>query len=377
MAILESGAPSEQEHDAMEDYVPDYTVSPLVLTPDFRIDDPDGQLAGGSVNASASFQWETSIDGGAWAAIPSASVPTTDYTYNSTGDANGTLTWKANIPAGSVRSFRVKAVYTDPRTGDKITRQDVVSASCLGITEGAPRIVIEGTPRALRFNKVRDVLADPTGTIAIKAMLRSESGVFVNLNTDTKWGLKWQVMQGGVWKDITGAVADLQWEFSVAKDAQWLTLTLKRMEMAEVTRLRAVLYPKSEPTKIVRTAHTAHVAFVPRLARRLEMSKFAQPGQSGIPAKLTLTDSQGVVANVDAVASTAWKTCQATASTDYDTAFASAPTVATGASVRLPSSMGAAGMGVEVSSAIKGQSKGITHGGKILTYNGKVLTHKA
>lgn len=80
-------------------------------------------------------------------------------------------------------------------------------------------------------------------------------------------------------------MADLQWEFSVAKDAQWLTLTLKRMEMAEVTRLRALLYPKSEPTKIVRTAHTAHVAFVPRLARRLEMSKFAQPGQSGIPAK--------------------------------------------------------------------------------------------
>ncbi|MGM9739359.1 MAG: hypothetical protein ACI3ZP_02040, partial [Candidatus Cryptobacteroides sp.] len=172
VSLLVQGGSLTQTHCAETDeFIPDRGITPLVLTPEVVIQDPDGILPGGVA----------SLTGVCWYALPenvAASVPSGSYigaelsqylisaaTDGYTIDANGSLRVEANIRYPS----RVVLVFTanipDNRSGKLIKVQDSVLLSTTSIA--VPAALSLDKPASWRFNPIED-----SGVRTIKASLK-------------------------------------------------------------------------------------------------------------------------------------------------------------------------------------------------------------
>lgn len=172
VSLLVKGGSLTQTHCAETDeFIPDRGITPLVLTPEVIVQDPDGIIPGGVA----------ALTGVCWYALPediAASVPNGSYigaelsqylisaaTDGYSIDADGSLRVEANIRYPS----RVVLVFTanipDNRSGKLIKVQDSVLLSTTSIA--VPAALTLDKPASWKFNPIED-----TGVRTIRASLK-------------------------------------------------------------------------------------------------------------------------------------------------------------------------------------------------------------
>lgn len=135
-----SGSPVQQYNATVGEYVPDYTLVPLVIQPDVRILDPDNIIPGGLKNASLiNVVWYRNQ------VSASTAISTTDTNYvvdYTATDTRGRITVKKNIPEGEHLTLIFTAAFLDTRTGYSVP---VMGSLALTVSQEAetsvPRIV--------------------------------------------------------------------------------------------------------------------------------------------------------------------------------------------------------------------------------------------
>ena len=171
VALVVQGGSLTQTHCAETDeYIPDRSITPLVILPRVYIQDPDGILAPGLA----------ALSGVAWYALPedvATSVPNGSYIGNELSQyliteatqgfhlqVDGSLLVEANIRYPSRTVLVFTGNIPDARSGRTVKVQDSVLLSTTSIA--LPAILRLDKPASWRFNPVED-----TGIRTIKASL--------------------------------------------------------------------------------------------------------------------------------------------------------------------------------------------------------------
>ncbi len=172
VALIVQGGSLTQTHCAETDeYIPDRSITPLVIVPKVYVQDPDGVISGGLAQLS----------GVSWYALPenlAASVPAGTYigselsNYLITGAtagysvaADGSLTVGANIHYPSRTVLVFVANIADDRSGRTVKVQDSVLLSTTSIA--VPAALTLDKPASWRFNPLED-----SGVRTIRASLK-------------------------------------------------------------------------------------------------------------------------------------------------------------------------------------------------------------
>ena len=132
--------PSTQKYDSVRhEYVPDYTLTPLVLNFNARVLDKDGIMQNGACNARlGNVNAYINIDG-----EETLIVTGSDYEVITSGEYAGRVIVKRNLPKGKAVVVRVEAELPDTRTGQNVKFVGSASLFC-NVEELNENMFIEG-----------------------------------------------------------------------------------------------------------------------------------------------------------------------------------------------------------------------------------------
>lgn len=205
---------SQWYYNTGQEYEPDHTSTPLILTPQLSVIDAETHTEY-SVLSNADIKWyvctatnpyssETGRVDGREGALPSPrplvgtsvetqteiTVSTPGYSLFPSGLPTGSLQVNLNIPAGDGLHLRCRIVWADPRNGE--VHEDVgdVTLDCMAIGESPFRIRLL-RERLIRWNPL-DPLAGSTQTIEAQMYRGSEI-----LDNRDYWFYWYKVMPDG------------------------------------------------------------------------------------------------------------------------------------------------------------------------------------
>lgn len=111
--LVEGGAVTQIYYPDKDEFVPDRTLTPVVIYPRCEIIDPDKKIQSGNINID--------LSGIIWRANGTSVAGNPDYEIDlSRTSTRGTLLVKKNVPEGEQISLEFEAKYLDPRTGDLV-----------------------------------------------------------------------------------------------------------------------------------------------------------------------------------------------------------------------------------------------------------------
>jgi hypothetical protein len=150
----DSSVTSSQVYNAWtKEFVPDYTLVPLVLVPKVSMVDKDGVLINGSINAALSnVTWTEVADDGTETVITTAN---TKYSMVTSGNDQGVLRLKQNLTAGTSITLRFSAQYTDTRTNQVYDIQRSYLVSCSASAKSQPELQLDLAEGHV-YNPLRD-----------------------------------------------------------------------------------------------------------------------------------------------------------------------------------------------------------------------------
>lgn len=171
VALIQEGGSLTQTHCAETgEYIPDRSITPLVITPEVKVQDPDGIIPDG----------RATLTGVAWYALPeniAQAVPAGTYIGNELSqylitdasdgysvDRDGALHVEANIPYLSPVVIVFTGNIPDVRSGKLVKVQDSVLLSTTSIA--VPATLSLDKPASWNFNPIAD-----SGLRTIKASL--------------------------------------------------------------------------------------------------------------------------------------------------------------------------------------------------------------
>lgn len=111
--LVEGGAVTQIYRPDTDEYIPDHSITPVVIYPRCDIIDHDRKIPNGNVNAF--------LAGIIWRANGSTVASNNDFDIDmSTTETRGTLLVTKNVPPGEQMPLEFEAKYLDPRTGDLV-----------------------------------------------------------------------------------------------------------------------------------------------------------------------------------------------------------------------------------------------------------------
>lgn len=152
--IIASGGAKTQHYYADENaYIPDRSLTPLVLKATLNVADPDKIIANGDKSSELSCVWyENSVQ---------ITADNSNYTLN----ADKTLTVKRNVSPTAPIGVRCVATYVDSRTGNSLIFEDTVMFSTIQKTDDKLAVFLD-KPEKLTYNPIKDTnLIDITATL--------------------------------------------------------------------------------------------------------------------------------------------------------------------------------------------------------------------
>lgn len=268
------GSTVQQYNATVNEYVPDYTLVPLVVQPSVSITDPDGIIPAGIKNSSLTdINWyENKVD--ASTLIASSNV---DYLIDrtSTDNKRGRITVKKNIPeVGLTLIFTAK--FIDTRTGMGVPLQDAITLTSQSAVESSERLV-ETYPLGKRIYPT-------TGRKGLKIRCPL-------MNDAQKVGTaiyRWQQKKAGSYENITEGQSGIT---GVATDELWIPVGL----------ICENVYFKTIVTNGDRIYEKEHVLSVGYEAFEVDIilpgNGQITPGVEQIVAKAKITTAAGVVSS--------------------------------------------------------------------------------
>lgn len=367
---------------------PDWSVTPLILTPALSIYDPDG-VAGGTVPAFGTIKWDVFIDG----------VRKDDnfVAANTEIDSStGTLRWKHNLNEGETASFRLKVTFE--AGGQGYEAYAAYTARCVVTQLRVPRLFIDKPPtqKYIFCREEADVTLAASLVAPGRTYVCDGSGndgtcqfVWFRRNAAGKWAR--------IYPDSDSRHDVMDYDLLIVADTSSPSdnsrLTIHRDMMGEKTEImcRAIYYENgtcygggitetvnyaSDGTLIEGGSYgDSPVAFytTERFLRRtaediLRVRRTYSGDTDAIRPVAYLADQMGEVSDLEKHFRVKWKTASAWNGTP-------STVVAEGVSPVIPfASVSGKALTMEIED--KGSLKAITYNGKILTYNNKILLTK-
>lgn len=298
--VTEGSVPRRQTYDAAENtYLPDYTLTPLIIQPRVGCLDKDGVIAPGPVNASlANVKW-FEVSGGAETPIQSSN---TGYAVTTSGDNAGRIKVKHNVQVGSPLTLKFHAEYVDSRTGQIHTIERTVCVRCDNATLPAPEVELDAAPQTI-YNPLRDT-ADQT----VHAVLRQGNDVCPAPRRQFVWEL---CREDGSWSAV-GANAVMDYDVEVSADGASCTVHRDLMGEGLTLRCRARYDVGGNPAGVALNdaSPCSTVSFV----RRIPKYEYDIAGiPENIPADLAemapeaaIWDTKGPITDPERVLSVNW-----------------------------------------------------------------------
>lgn len=148
--------PDRQIYSAdTKEYIPDYTLTPLVLFPRCNATDPDQYTKSGVVNASLTNMKWYEILGTKRTLIESGN---TNYEITNEGDAKGQILIRCNSMVTTPLAFEFYAEYADPRTNQVYTFRMSTVILVSDATLPTPALKLD-SPSTVIWNPLRNPLS--------------------------------------------------------------------------------------------------------------------------------------------------------------------------------------------------------------------------
>ncbi len=358
---VEGNVPDVQQYDiAANVYVPDYTLTNLVLVPAMDVADPDGEIPTGPV-ALTNIKW-TLIENGVETLI---STSTSGFSVA----ADGKLTVKRNCSGQNPMTFRFEGEYQDPRTGEIIRMFETHMVDCEAVSV-LPKLSLD-TSGLIAYDPIRDLKV----VRKLKVTLTAGEDEVPVANREFVWQ-KRDCDIDNQWADIDGTDI-LDYDVDVSADGSELSIKPWLIGHRIDIRCYAKYNPFGSPSSIVIDNRTPVETFsVKRVVGRLwgivgKCPKNIKAGTKNLYPELVVKDSKGIIPNPDEVLEIEWRTSTGVAA---GTVTKSA-VIARGAKPIIPTSFVGATRGGKLipEFGVKDPKGALTSGGFVLTYNGEIL----
>jgi hypothetical protein len=220
---LSGTVPDEQNYSAYtNEYIPDYTVAPVLLQPWVRIRAKDGRLTSGSVNGSLSnIKWVEVIG-------DTETVITTgnDYEVVTSGATAGLLRVKKNVTPDTTITLKFSATYVDSQMKQSFYIADSYLLSCYSASKVTPTLAL-----SVADSNVYNPLID-NDTLSVQATL------YMGLEGEAKENTRefvWSVSHDGKTFHTVGT-SKLDYYATVSADGT--VCTVDRSKMGELLYLK-------------------------------------------------------------------------------------------------------------------------------------------
>lgn len=322
---LPGGVPDRQNFDAdINEYTPDYTLTPLVIHPQTSVFDKDGFIPSGPVNASlTNIRWYQ-IVGGVRTIISTSDA---NYEITQSGANAGQIKVKKNLNVGVPLTLEFYAEFVDTRTGQLFTFRDSRLIKCDNATPCIPQLQLDAADQTI-YNPFVDVASQTVRARLLLGTVECPSAkrlfTWEKQRPDNSWS--------AVGSDI------LDYELTVAADGA--SITVNRELMGDQLNLRCrARYdrdgnPASKP--LDDSCPVAVVQFVRRLPKfeyDIEgVPTSINPEIKQIRPTVRVWDVNGTIANPERVLRIPWyiATNKATGTLSYsEVAYGVSPVIST------------------------------------------------
>ena len=244
--ISPAGAVSDTQNynGTMNEWAPDYSLTPLVLCPSVKVIDPDGRSTADVTSQLADVTWYEVSQGTESAITDNEQSPqdATKLKYTLGTAANGwRLQLNANVNAGEKLSLRFKAKYLDPRKNAVMMLNYDCVVICRNETITSPDLVVD-FPEASTWDPIYH---SDSKTITIKAKMMLPNGPVPSGKTIV---VRDMLRDDGTWSAIGSSILDN--EVSVNTDGSELTLDRSLMGTRIDLRVRAKFDPDGNPASV-------------------------------------------------------------------------------------------------------------------------------
>jgi hypothetical protein len=281
----------------VNEYIPDYTVVPLILKPNVSIIDKDGVLSDGNVNASlANITW-TEVIGTTSTVITSS---TDGYELVSSGVGNGTLRVKKNLSPDTTATLKFYAEYTDSRTGQVYKINASYLLKCDSSSKGVPELELDIDP-AHFYNPLRD-----TESIKVSAQLYVDGGIC----PASYRAFTWDISRDGKTFSTIGS-SKLHYYISVSSDKTYCTVNQNLMGEKFILRCRAQYDEDGTPSNdTLSDASPCKMITFTRLIPKYDVdivgTSNIPAGVSSIKVDLNVRDAKNVITDYQKVFQPVW-----------------------------------------------------------------------
>lgn len=235
---------TQNYNGSLNEWAPDYTLSPLVLCPSVKVIDPDARSSSDVTANLADVVW-CEVSQGVETAITGNEASPHDATkkkYTLGTAANGwRLQLNANINPGEKLSLRFKAKYLDTRKSSVLVLSYDCVVFCHNETVATPVLVVD-FPETSKWDPIYHA---SSSTVKIKAKMMLPSGEVPSGKTIFVWDM---LRDDGSWSAIGSSILDN--EVSVNSDGSELTLDRSIMGTRIDLRVRAKFDPDGNPSSV-------------------------------------------------------------------------------------------------------------------------------
>lgn len=306
MSLSVSGSvPDRQSYNAdANEFVPDYTKTPVVIQPIVGIIDKDGYILSGSANKDmANVAWYV-LEGNGSRTVISQSNPDFSVTYS--GDEAGKLLVRKNASPNFPINLIFHAEYVDRRNSQTHVWEKPYQIRCNNSTSYVPILHLD-VPVQSVWNPIRE-----SNTVDIHASLLLGAS---ECDTSKRIFVWYKQRDDGTWSQI-GADDTLDYDISVSSDG--VTATLNRSLMGDSISIKccAKYSASGSPSgvSIYESSPTAYATFVRRIPKYeydiLGMPSNILPDILDVSPSLEVRDNIGIISDVESVFIPMWYIAQ-------------------------------------------------------------------
>lgn len=296
--IVDSTVGDEQVYNSyIGQYIPDYTIVPLILMPLVSIIDADHILPDGKVNGSLTNITWTEVIGTTSTVITNDSA---DYAVETSGAYAGRLRVMKNFAPGTTATLKFTADYVDSRTNQvhKIMKSYLVA--CNASSKSVPVLSLDTADGHL-YNPLRD-----PDTLIVTASLHVNGG----LCPAAYRTFVWDISRDGKSFETVGS-SDLHYFIKVSDDTTQCTINQSLMGSKLILRCRAKYSEDGDPASVTLTDGCPEK--IVTLTRRIPALQTEIVAASNIPAgasemqyDLLVSDANGVISDYQGVFLPVW-----------------------------------------------------------------------
>lgn len=326
--------PSTQKYDSVRhEYVPDYTLTPLVLNFNARVLDKDGIMQNGACNARlGNVNAYINIDGD-----ETLIVTGSDYEVITSGEYAGRVIVKRNLPKGKAVVVRVEAELPDTRTGQNVKFVGSASLFC-NVEELNENMFIEGGTTVFNPLKMKNGQLEQPEVVVMRAHHRCGE---METEPDAD-ALKfiWQLKrEDGEFTEVGSSLLDYFCEVS-GVSGELITIDRSKMRHGYTLRCYALFAAEGsvKDMAITPTTPCETVSCLRKLPKidyePVGLPQNIPPGQLFVYPSVSVRTSRTTIENVDEVFNTQWY-----AAVNTQSANESFRPVANGASAQIDTTM--------------------------------------